>query len=357
MIDNIKKIDIKDLPNVLLIFGEEEFLKDEALNYVIKSIIPNISTGYDFDTIKPDEVSLDKAIDICRAYPFVSEKRAVVIRNFDKYFSGKASKKSIEKTAIYKFLTSPQPSTFLVLTTDLDSLNGISKNLLSTKNQDKAFKAMKSAKFPFDIILDKHEWIEFPKVWENTFPAWIKNRIKAKGKNISDAAIEILLSHTNPTLRDISNELDKLLIYVLERKEINQDDAIAVVGTSRQFNVFELQKAVGAKDLYNSLNILQNMLAVDRAEMLILSILTRYFIALWKLAESGKVSEQNKYEIARTVGVSPFFLNDYVIALQRFGIYRIDRAFSIICETDEALKTSSTDSLYLMQKMLINIME
>ncbi len=99
------------------------------------------------------------------------------------------------------------------------------------------------------------------------------------------------------------------------------------------------------------------MLAVDRAEMLILSILTRYFIALWKLAESGKVSEQNKYEIARTVGVSPFFLNDYVIALQRFGIYRIDRAFSIICETDEALKTSSTDSLYLMQKMLINIME
>ena len=216
---------------------------------------------------------------------------------------------------------------------------------------------MKAAKFPFDVILDKHQWIEFPKVWDNTFPAWVKNRLKAKGKTISDPAIEILLSHTNPTLRDINNELDKLLIYVLEKKEINADDAIAVVGTSRQFNVFELQKAVGAKDLHTSLNILQNMLAVDRAEMLIMSILTRFFISLWKLAESGRISEQNKYEIARSVGVSPFFLNDYVIALQKYGIYRIDRAFSILCETDELLKTSSGSSLFTMQKMLISIME
>lgn len=357
MIDSVKQLDIKSLPNVLLIFGEEEFLKDEALNYIIKQIIPNISTGYDFDMLKADDITLDKAIDICRSYPFVSEKRAVVIKNFDKYFSGRVSKKSVEKTALYKYLQSPQPSTFLVLTAEVDSLNGISKNLLTTKNQDKAYKAMKSAKFPFDIILDKYQWIEYAKVWDNTFPAWIKNRMKAKGKSISDPAIQILLSHTNPTLRDLNNELEKLLIYVLEKKEINADDAISVVGTSRQFNVFELQKAVGAKDLNLSLTILQNMLAVDRAEMLIMSILTRFFIALWKLAESGGVNEQNKYEIARNIGVSPFFLNDYVISIQRYGIQRIDRAFGILCETDELLKTSSGSSLFTMQRMLINIME
>jgi DNA polymerase-3 subunit delta len=357
MLDNIKSIDIKNLPSILLLFGEEEYLREEALNYLIKNIAPQVSADYDMDILNSDEASLDKIVDIASSYPFLSAKRTLVVKNFNKYFSGRTSKKSIEKTALYKLIQSPPPTAFIILSAEIDSLNGITKQLSQNSNHDKALKTINSAKFPFDQILGKHEWIEYPKVWENTFPAWIKNRMKSKGKNISEAAIQIIVSHTNPTLRDIGNELDKLAIYVLDKTEISEDDAINVVGASRQFNVFELQKSVGKMDLNQSLFIMQNMLSVDRAEMLILSILTRFFIALWKLVEAGQVGDHNKYEIARQIGVSPFFLNDYVQALNKYGYKRVDRSFEYLCATDLALKTSSGSSLYLLQKMLIQIME
>lgn len=356
MLDNIKLLEKSDkLPPILLLFGEEEFLLDEALSYIQKTIVPKISQDYDIDVVKSDETTLNKVVDICRSYPFMSEKRTVIIKNFDKYFSGKTSKKTIEKTALYKYINNPPDTTFLVLTATYDSINGLTK-FMST-NKDKAAKTMQSAKYPFDMILSKHEWIEYPKVWDNTFPAWIKNRLKAKGKTINDRAIEILISHTNPTLRDISNELEKLLIYVMDRVEINEDDAISVVGTSRQFNVFELQKAVGKRNLFDSINILKNMLDVDRCEMLVLTILTKYFISLMKLLEEPPFNDQTKYAVASKIGVSPFFLNEYVQSKNLYGYKRIDRAFLHLIEADEALKTGSTDSFFILQRMLIKIME
>ncbi len=356
MIDNIKQIEKLDkLPNILLLFGEEEFLLDEALTYIQKTIIPKFSQDYDIDSIKADDTNINKVIDICRSYPFASQKRSVIVRNFDKFFSGKTSKKTFEKTALYKYLMNPADSTFLIVTASVDSLNGLSKFLGS--NKEKAEKTIKSAKYPFDIIVEKYQWIEFPKVWDNTYPTWIKNRLKAKGKTITDQAIEILIAHTNPTLRDLSNEIDKLLIYVMDRKDINQDDAVSVVGTSRQFNVFELQKAVGKKNLHDSLSILSNMLAVERCEMLVLTILTRYFISLMKLLEEPQVNDQTKFAIAGKIGVSPYFINDYVQSKNKYGIKRIERSFSHLIEADEALKTGSTDSFYVLQRMLIQIME
>lgn len=358
MIDNIKQIEkLSKLPDIILLYGEDDYSLDESLDYLIKKIVPQVSEQYDIDSLNANDIPLHNALDVCKSFPFVSEKRTVIIKNFDKYFSGKQSKKTMEKSPAAQYFLNPSEKTFLILTADVDSLNGLSKMLMSSKNQDKAFKTIKNAKFPFNIILDKYEWIEFPKVWESSFPSWIKNRLKSKGKTISDSAVEVLISHSNPNLRDLSNELDKLLLYIMERKEITYDDAISVVGTSRVFNVFELQKAVGKRDLYNSLNILKNMLNVDRCEMLVLSILTRYFIALSKLMEEPPVNDQNKYQIAPKIGVSAFFIYDYVNSIKLFGQSRIDNAFIHLEEADNLLKTSSGDSMNILQNCFLKIME
>lgn len=347
MLAGVKNLDVNHLPEVLLIFGEEEFLCSEALEYIEKNIVSKISDQYDCDTLSKENATLEKILDIARSYPFLSQKRTVIVKDFDTFFSPNRSgnKKDVEQTPLYKYLQSPQPSTFLVLTAKLESMKGVSKK-----------KNFGAAKFPFDIILSKHEWIEFPKVWENTFAGWVKNRLKEHGKTISSKGLEILISQTTPTLRDLSNEIDKLLLYVLDKPNISDDDAIATIGTSRQFNVFELSKAVGQKDLSKSLDILQNILAVERAEMLILAILTKYFTATWRLSELGQVNESNKLDIAKKIGVTPYYLNDYVVSLQRYGIARIDRSFTYLCEADEALKTGATGGKAVLQNLLIKLM-
>ena len=223
------------------------------------------------------------------------------------------------------------------------------------RTPDAATKIIKSAKFPFNIIADKYDYIEFPKLYESNFSSWVNKRLKSFNKTIEPDALQLLLSHTNPTLRDIDNELSKLILYIEKRKSISSEDVSFITGTSRNFNVFELQKAVGKKDLGTAINIVENMLKNDRAEMLILSNLTKYFLTLFKLCEEVIKTKDSKV-LAQKVGVHPFFINEYLYSLRLYKTKEIENAFIYLNESDEILKSSSINSVFVLQKMLINIL-
>lgn len=334
---------------VILIFGEEEFLVEEALDKLTDFLV-NDDNSFDFDSFDADSVTLEKIIDVALSFPFVAENRIVIVRNIQKLFSGKSSKKNDEKSPFYKYLSSPQTSTKLILTGNIDSLSGIAK----AKSEDGVKKIISSAKFPFNLIAEKYDFIEFPKLYESNFSSWITQRLKAHNKTIEPDAMQILLNHTNPTLRDLDNEISKLLLYIGQRKDITTDDITFVTGTSRNFNVFELQKAVGKKETGKAINIAENMLQNDRVEMLIISNLTKYFLTLFKLCEeAGKV--QDSKILAKNVGVHPFFIKEYLQSLKLYKVNEIEKAFVFLNEADEILKSSSINSVFVLQKMLINI--
>lgn len=353
MPDLIDKYNKNGLPRVLLIFGEEEFLVDEALDKIVSSA--KEQSAFDFEMIDGRETTPERIVDSCMTFPFISTTRTVVVRHFDEMFSGRASKKNDEKTSLGRYLLQPLDTTTLILVGAPDSANGL-QSAKKSGQKAKLDKISKAIKFPFSSIFEHHEWIEFPKVWESDFADWVQSRMKTDGYKISPDAVELLVSQTNPALRDLANELDKLKIYLKDKKNITIEDVTAVVGTSRSFNVFELQKAVGRRDLPLSLVIIENMLATDRQEMLIMTMLTRYFLTLWKLTEAAKTTT-NQYALAGQVGVSSFFLNEYIAAMKRFSPAELDRAFIALSDTDQALKSSSVDSVYTIQKMLISILE
>lgn len=346
MLNDIKKLDIKNLPPVLLICGEEEFLIDQALDYVKRNIIDVISNEFDRDVFNSDEIDVLKLIDITKSYPFTSEKRSLIVKNAEKLFN-LTSKKADKNSAFIKYINSPSEYTFLVLTSTYDGLNGLTKSF-STK--------IKSLKSPFSDIVQKFEWIEYSKVWDNQFAQWIRNRLKTKNITIGDAALQLIISNTNPNLRDISNEIDKLIIYTNGRKNIEEADVIASTGVSRKYNVYELQKAVGAGNIIKSLEIADNLISNDKAEMLIITVLTRYMMALFKLFEFSNVSEANKYEVAGIIGTNAYFLNEYKNALSSLGIGRIEKSFSHLAQADTDLKSLNIDSKNIIQKMIINIL-
>lgn len=342
MTASVSQLDINNLPPVLLLFGEEDFLIDEAVGFITENIFPKISDPGDRDNLSPENTDLNRIVDIARSYPFISQKRCIIVRNFDKFFP--ANSKISEKSPFGRYLESPQPSTFLVLTGEIPSLKGISKS------------GKKPSKFPYNIIIEKFEWIEYKKLWESNFPTWIKSRIKSAGKLINDDAVQMIIANCNPNLRDLKNELDKLLIYIGDKNSISPDDVANAIGISRQFNVFELQKAIQHRDLPGSTYILQNIMSSGSSEMLILTILTRFFTQLWKLSSAGTITAQNKFKIAADIGVSPFFLNDYAAALRLFGLPRIDRAFVYLCEADRAIKTGSGDGKSVMLSLLVKLL-
>lgn len=354
MLENINQIiKKKSFPPILLMFGEEEFLLESAYDKLIHTMFPDRSNEFDFEVLDGEESDLERVVDSCISFPFMSDKRVVIVKNFEKMAPGRVLKKSEKNNSFLKYIKSPQPTTVLILKTNLNKLNGYSAAIKGNKTKKKN-SILKSAKFPYDTLLEQHEWIEYPKMYDSGFTRWIKHRAKEFGKTITNEAAEFLIAKTEQNLRELNNELEKTVIYIYDRKRIELEDVTFVVGASRKFNVFELQKSVGKKDVPNSLKIIEKMLSNESQEMLILTILSRYFISLWKLMElAGR--NMNNYELAGQIGVSPFFVNEYLEALGRYRPAEIEKALMVITQTDEMLKSTSLDSMYAIQKMVIQI--
>ncbi|MBI3260463.1 MAG: DNA polymerase III subunit delta, partial [Ignavibacteriae bacterium] len=301
-----------------------------------------------------DVTSAESVVSMASAFPLMSEHRVVSVKNFEKYFSGRGSKKTEEKSPFAKYFQSPQPSTLLILRSTASELNGLSGAMGNSKQSEKGQKKLASLKFPYNVLLEKAACLEFPKVYERDVPSWIARRLKEKGREISPEAAEFLTAKVGTSLRELNNEIEKILIFLQNKKKITDEDISAVVGDSRVYNVFELQKAIGSRDLPKALDIMFHMIAAEKQEILIISMLTRYFIVLWKLSEAAQQTK-NHYELSRTVGISSFFIPEYLGALQRFSLNQLNNAFFALRDADLKIKSSNLPADVILQQCFISI--
>jgi DNA polymerase-3 subunit delta len=355
VISSLNSIQDKEFPKVILLFGEERFLLEEDYEAILRRLIPDEQSAYDLDLLDGNDCDLNRIVDSCLSYPFVSEKRVVVVNHFEK-LADKHSKKEDVHGGFTRYLDKPQDSTILIIKSDISSINGVSKELQSTKNKSKAERKLALLKFPYDKIIKQYPCVEYAKIHDSEYERWINNRFKSSGKRIDPSAVELLIAHTNPDLREIYHEIQKLAILVGTRTDITIDDVSASLGTNRIYNVFELQNAIGKRDLEKSLMIMQKMLENERLEVLIVTILTRFFINLWRLDEVIK-QNNNQYVIASSIGISPYFVSEYTDSLRRYKLKEIEKAIKLLASTDEKMKSASVSPKYLLETLFIDIMD
>lgn len=338
------KIDILNPPHIILIFGEEEFLIDEFIHNLLTSFFQNKEQSVNYTLYEGENIQLDDLADVSSSYSLLAERNIILVKNFEKSLTNTKSKKNQIDSPFGKYLLNPNPSTTLILETMSTNLNGISKKTtLKPSNYP----------FPFNIILDKYTWFEFPKVWADNYPKWISDRLSKYGIKAPPEAIELLNSMAGDSLRNLNNEIEKLIIYLGDKKSITVKDIMGLTGLSKDNTVFDLQRAIGEGNLSKSINILTKILSVDRQEMLILSILQKFFLILLKLSELNL--NENKYTLASQTGVSPYFFDDYISAAKKYKFLQIVSALQAIQDADEQLKSSGGDNLAIMLNMLIKI--
>ena len=344
-----------NIPPILLLFGEENFLLEEDYNSLLLHLLPTDESKFDFEVIDASESDFNRIVDSCSSYPFVNSHRVVVVNNFD-VLADKHSKKDGQHTGFQKYMDNPTSSTCLIIKAELDSLFGVSADLKNKKQEAKAKKKLDSLKFPFLTLINKHSWIEYPKVSQGNISAWVKDRFKSFDKTIDTMAAEFLIANSDLVLRNLAEEINKVILYIGDNKNVTADDMAESIGKSRHYNVFELQKAVGARNLALAITILQNMLATEKQEILIVTMISRYFISLWKLIEAQQDSS-NQFDLAGKIGISPYFVAEYQEAARRYTSNEINRAIKLLTEVDYKLKSTSIPALFLLEKLFIGIME
>ena len=169
-------------------------------------------------------------------------------------------------------------------------------------------------------------------------------------------AVERLGDFLGTDLQAIETEIDKLVAYCGVRKEINGDDVVSASGQTRDFNVFELQRSIGEGRYSDALLITERLLHQStnkRSEaLMIVSILTSYFTKLWKLTylQARQMPEKS---LAQRVGVSPYFIKQYIQSLQLYNRPEIANAFASLLSADYELKGGATRNAQLILTLLI----
>ena len=309
-----------------LLYGTERFLMDELQKSLLENALQPHEKDFNLDIVYGADLDVRQLLSLCASYPVMAQRRVVIVRNFDQV-------KDNKRFAAYA--EQPNPSAVVLL------VCARKPNLSS---------------HPYRALKEKAEWAEFKPLYQNQISGWISNRIKMRGMSATPEAIGMLGDFLGTDLQAIETEIEKLIAYCGVRKNITGDDVVSASGQTRDFNVFELQRAIGEGRYSDAMLITERLLhqaTNKRSEaLMIVSILTSYFTKLWKLTylQSRQMSEKS---LAQRVGISPYFIKQYIHSLQLYNRVEIAHAFASLLSADYELKGGANRNAQLILTLLI----
>jgi len=174
---------------------------------------------------------------------------------------------------------------------------------------------------------------ESKKLYDNQVPAWIENYLKDKGLIIGHKALALLAEYLGNDLSKISNELNKLMINIAPPAEITVNDIEQNIGISKDYNVFELQNALGTRDAGKAMRIINYFASNTKDNPFVVGMgaLYSYFS---KLLIYHTLKDKSPNSVAASLGVSPFFVKDYISAAKVYSMASLQKAIHILKEYD-----------------------
>ncbi|HET9744835.1 MAG TPA: DNA polymerase III subunit delta [Chitinophagaceae bacterium] len=280
--------------------GEEEYFIDKVMDYAEHKILSETETGFNLTVFYGKDANWPDVINTCRRYPMFSERQVVLLKEGQQM-------KDIEKLESY--IDNPLTSTVLVVSYKEKKVDGRTK----------------FAK----LLKEKGVLLSTKKIYENQLPEWTQAMVSSHGYEISKKALMLLVDHIGNDLSRIENEIEKILVNLGNRKTINEDDIEQFIGISKEFNVFEFQNALAAKDLSACMRIIQYFEANPKAApiQLIMPSLYLFFSKLYMI--HGLNSRDDK-AVAAATGINPFFVRDYLKAIKVYSFPQVETAILLL---------------------------
>ena len=307
-------------------YGDEVFLMQELQDTLLEHALAPHERDFNYDLVYGQDAEASAVLGLCASYPMMAERRVVIVRNFEQLKGNRL---------FTDYAKAPNPSAVVVLACS-------TKPNLSTH--------------PYRALKRHAAWAEFKTLYANQLPGWISRRIQALGYRAEPQAVQMLADYVGTNLQAAATELDKLIAFAGERRSLTADDVLHASGQTREFNVFELQKAIGEGRFHDAVRIGERLVAQAanaRGEaLMIVAVLTTYFTRLWKL---GVLQSQgaSEHEMAREAGINKYFLKEYVFSLRRFPPAALEQAFAALLAADYELKGGAQRDERLVLLLLI----
>jgi DNA polymerase-3 subunit delta len=279
--------------------GDEPYYIDLISDEIEKNALDDSAKGFNQIILYGKDVRMNDILGNARRFPMMSDRQVVIVKEAQNIQD--LGKEEGDKQLTH-YLANPQPSTILVFCHKHKSL-------------DKRKALYKS--------VEKHAiTLTTNRLYDYQVPDWVRGYIKEKGFAITDKGVFMLAEFIGNNLERMSNEIDKMLINFKEKTEINDHLIQKYIGISKEYNAFELQKAVAGREILKANKIVRYFEANPKNNPVIpiISILYLFFSKLLIIHSTPDKSENNLASVLKT---NRFFIKDYLVAVRNYPLGKV----------------------------------
>ncbi len=314
-----------------LLHGEEPYYIDLVTDFIAANVLTEEEKSFNHTTLYGKDTNVTDLINTARRYPMMASHQLIIVReaqlmkNFD--------------DLIY-YAEKPLKSTILVINYKYGSYD----------KRKKLYKAIQSSGGAL---------MESPRLYENKVPDWIKTWLKKRKCHIDPAAVMLLVEYLGTDLGKIANELEKLIITLPEgNRTVTPATIERNIGISKDYNNFELQKALAQKNVLKANRIINHFAQNQKANPFALTIysLFSFFskIFIWHL-----VKDKSPKNMASVLRINPYFISEYELAAKKYNPRKTANIISLIREYDMRSKgyaNASSNEGVLLKELIYKIL-
>jgi DNA polymerase-3 subunit delta len=317
---------------VYVLMGDEVYYIDKLSEFIANNILPEHERSFNQTVIYGKDVAeISLIADAARRFPMMSNYQVIIVREAQDI-------KKIEELEPY--MKNPLKSTILVI-------------CYKGKTIDKRTSFYKT-------IVKIGEVLESVQLYENEISGWISTHVKQQGFEIEPNAAVILSDFLGTNLSRIVNELNKLFtVLPADRKKINSLDIENNIGVSRDYNTFELGKAISGRDVSRANRICLHFCKNTKEYPFVVTIST-LFSQFSKIMKYHALRRQrlDNHDIVAALGINPFFIKDYETAARNYNMLQTAKIISLLREYDmksKGINYVAADNGELLRELISKI--
>lgn len=315
---------------IYFLMGEEPFFIDTISDELENTVLDESERSFNQIVVYGRDVSVDDIMSQARAFPMMGEHLVVIVKEAQNV-------KDIENLADY--LDKLPPTTILVI--------------------NYKYKKLDRRKALAKYIDKKGVLFESKKLYDNNIPDWIVKYLASRKYAITPKAVQMLADFIGNDLHKVRNELDKLIVALPPSKRIDDADVEYNIGISKDFNIFELQMAIGTNDFVKANQII-NYFGDNPNNNPIFKTIVLLYAYYTKLLKLHFSKDKDRNTLSAMIGVNVRFINDYINAARRYSWLDCMNCIAVLREYDLKSKgynsTSDITQKELYREMLYKLM-
>jgi len=297
---------------VYFLYGEESYFIDVISDFIERNVLSELEKEFNQTIIYGKDIDIPTLASYARRFPMMSNYQVIIV---------KEAQDLNKLEELEPYIINPMESTLLVLCYKYEKID--------------------RRKTLFKSIEKKGILFESARLYDNKIPDWIGEYVRKRNYSISTKACFLLAEFLGNDISKIVNEISKLIINIPEKQEITEEYVEKNIGISKDYNIFELQKALGKKEVLKANQII-NYFAANPRDNPLVKVIPLLFSYFSKILIYHHLRDKSRNNVAAALSINPFFVMDYQQAAANYTSGKLTSIISLLREYD--LKAKGVDS-------------